>query len=123
MRSRSLFVALAGLLLALPAAAQARRPVVFDTASVRAVGTVVTVEGVVAQVKDRAQHGYAYLNFGAEYPRHTFSVWIPDSVAAKFGDLTRWQGKRLRATGLVWLQNNEWPAMTIVDPAMLAGVP
>jgi hypothetical protein len=123
MRSRTIAIALAGLVLAVPAAAQSRPTAVPDTAAFRSVGQVVTVEGRVAQVKDAAQHGYAYLNFHAPYPRHAFSVWIPDSVAAKFGDLKRWEGKRLRATGLVWLQNNEWPAMTIVDPTKLEGVP
>jgi hypothetical protein len=87
-----------------------------DSAARRAVGDTAAVVGVVAEVKDGAHHGYAYLNFGASYPQHTFSVWIPDSAMYRFGDLQRLTGKRVRATGLVWLQNNEWPAMTLVDP-------
>ncbi len=100
-------------LVAAPALAAQAVP---DTAARHAVGRSATVVGLVAQVKDRTHRGYAYLNFGAAYPQHTFSVWIPDSVSAKFGDLQRFQGKRVRATGEVWLQNNEWPAMTITDP-------
>ena len=94
-----------------------------DTAARRAVGATAVVVGTVAEVKDRAQHGYAYLNFSAPYPKHTFSVWIPDSAVHRFGDLQRFTGKRVRASGLVWLQNNEWPAMTIIDPKDLALVP
>ena len=94
-----------------------------DSAARRAVGGTAVVVGTVVQVKDRAQHGYAYLNFGAAYPEHTFSVWIPDSVVRRFGDLQRFSGRRVRASGLVWLQNNEWPAMTITDPKDLALVP
>jgi len=123
MRSHTIVVALVGLLVARPVVAQAASVIIPDTAAYKVVGQTVTIEGRVAQVKDRAHHGYAYLNFNAPYPGHSFSVWIPDSVAAKFGDLTRWEGKRLRATGLVWLQNNEWPAMTIVDPTKLEGAP
>ena len=123
MRSRSILLALVALVVPLPGAAQIRPAVVPDTAAFRSIGQVVTVEGRVAQVKDAAQHGYAYLNFNADYPGHSFSVWIPDTVAGRFGDLKRWEGKRLRATGLLWLQNNEWPAMTIVDPTQLEGVP
>jgi len=87
-----------------------------DTAARHAVGRSAVVVGVVAQVKDRSHRGYAYLNFGGAYPQHTFSVWIPDSVGTRFGDLQRFVGKRVRASGEVWLQNNEWPAMTITDP-------
>jgi hypothetical protein len=94
-----------------------------DSAARRVVGSTTSVVGVVAEVKDRAHHGYAYLNFGGGYPRHTFSVWIPDSAMSRFGDLQRFAGKRVRATGLVWLQNNEWPAMTLVDPKHLELLP
>jgi hypothetical protein len=94
-----------------------------DSAARRAVGSTAIVVGTVVEVKDRAHHGYAYLNFGAAYPKHTFSVWIPDSMLPRFGDLQRFTGKRVRATGLVWLQNNEWPAMTITDPKDLTAAP
>jgi hypothetical protein len=94
-----------------------------DSAARRAVGGTATVVGTVVQVKDSAQHGYAYLNFGGRYPQHTFSVWIPDSAMSRFGDLQRFRGKRVRATGLVWLQNNEWPAMTLTDPKDLEPAP
>jgi len=94
-----------------------------DSAARRVVGSTAQVVGTVVDVKDGAHHGYAYLNFGGPYPQHTFSVWIPDSVMHRFGDLQRFTGKRVRATGLVWLQNNEWPAMTLLDPKDLELLP
>ncbi|MEO6067720.1 MAG: hypothetical protein ABJB33_04695 [Gemmatimonadota bacterium] len=89
----------------------------------QAAGQVATVTGQVVQVKDHAHHGFAYLNFGGRYPDHTFSVLIPDSAVAKFGDLSRFEGHRARATGLVWLQDGKWPAMTLTDPAALELLP
>ena len=117
---RPLRTTLAFLLLLAPALPAQAIP---DTAARRAVGATATVVGTVVEVKDGAQHGYAYLNFGGRYPQHSFSVWIPDSAMQRFGDLQRFSGKRVRATGLVWLQNNEWPAMTLADPKALELIP
>ncbi len=81
------------------------------------------MEGTVAQVKDRAHHGFAYLNFGRAHPDESFAVLIPDSVVARFGDLTRFEGHRARATGMLWLQDAKYPAMTLTDPAALELLP
>ena len=94
-----------------------------DGAARGAIGQLVSVTGVVAQVKDHAHHGFAYLNFGARFPDMTFSVLIPDSSAGRFGDLTRFEGHRARATGTVWLQDGKTPAMTLTDPAALELLP
>jgi hypothetical protein len=99
-------------------------PLSVTDAGVRgAIGKVAAVSGPVAQVKTRAHHGFAYLNFGGRFPEHTFSVLIPDSVVARFGDLTRFEGHRARATGPVWLQDDKYPAMTLTDPAALELLP
>lgn len=79
--------------------------------------------GTVAQVKDRAHHGFAYLNFERPHPVESFAVLIPDSVVARFGDLTRFEGHRARATGTLWLQDGKYPAMTLTDPAALELLP
>ena len=94
-----------------------------DSAARQGVGQAATVTGTVAQVKDHSHDGTAYLNFGGRFPAHTFSVIIPGSAVAHFGDLTRFEGRRLRATGAVWLQDGKWPAMTVTDTAALAIVP
>lgn len=88
-----------------------------------ALGHLASVTGIVAQVKDHAHHGFAYLNFGRPHPDESFAVLIPDSVVVRFGDLTRFEGHRARATGLVWLQDEKYPAMTLTDPATLELLP
>ena len=92
---------------------------VSDSTARQAVGQVAVVTGQVVQVKDHPHHGFAYLNFGGRFPDHVFSVLIPDSVVSRFGDLNRFEGHRARATGLVWLQDEHWPAMTLSEPASL----
>jgi len=97
--------------------------VIADTAAHGAIGHSRRVDGLVAQVKAHAHHGFAYLNFGARFPDMTFSVLIPDSSVARFGDLVRFEGHRARATGTVWLQDGKTPAMTLTDPATLELLP
>jgi len=93
-----------------------------DTAAAHYVGRVVTIEGVIANVRIAAHRHMAYLNFGAAYPHQTLSAFVPDTVWQRFGDLTKWQGKRARVTGEVWLQEGRWPAVTVTDPARLVEV-
>lgn len=122
---RPMVLLLPALLLGCAAAPSAGGPAwttVVITTAARAhevVGQNATVVGTVAQVKTGAHHGHAYLNFGARHPDETFSVLIPDSVLARFGDLTRFEGHSARATGMVWLQDGRYPAMTLTDPATL----
>ena len=94
-----------------------------DSGARGAIGSRVSVTGPVAQVKAHSHDGTAYLNFGGRFPAHTFAVIIPDSAVARFGDLARFEGRRVRATGTVWLQDGKWPAMTVTDPAALEIVP
>jgi molybdate/tungstate transport system substrate-binding protein len=96
--------------------------IVPDTAAAHYVGRVVTIEGVVAKVKIAAHRHVAFLNFGADFPRQTLSAFVPDTVWQRFGDLTKWQGKRARVTGEVWLQDGRWPAVTVTDSARLVEV-
>lgn len=94
-----------------------------DSAARQGVGSRAAITGMVVQVKSRTHDGTAYLNFGGRYPAHAFSVIIPDTAVARFGDLTRFEGHRARATGLVWLQDGTYPAMTLTDPAALELLP
>lgn len=96
---------------------------VTDSAAARYIGKTVRVEGMVAQVKAHAHHGSAYLNFGRPHPDESFAVLIPDSLVSRFGDLTRFEGHRARATGTLWLQDGRYPAMTLTDPAALELLP
>ena len=97
--------------------------VVPDSAAARHVGREVTVEGTVARVKPSRHQRTILLNFGADYPNHTFSVWVTDSAAARLGGAPALAGRRVRATGTVWLQGGKWPAITVVDPARLVVAP
>jgi hypothetical protein len=111
-----------------PATAQSAPPVpaaqqLPDSAARRGVGQLVVITGRVVQVKSHTHMGSAYLNFGGRFPDHTFSVIIPDSALARFGDLTRFEGHIARARGTVFLQNDKWPAMTLTEPADLELVP
>ena len=108
---------------AMPAAAAAPSLTLADSTARQGLGQVATVTGTVAQVKDHSHDGTAYLNFGGRFPAHTFSVIIPGTAVARFGDLTRYEGRRVRATGTVWLQDGKWPAMTVTDTSALAIVP
>jgi hypothetical protein len=89
-------------------------PVVADTQAARHVGRTVTVQGRVANVKVSRHRATTFLNFGRPYPDHSFSAWIPDSLADRFGDVESLAGKLLRVTGTVWMQDGKWPAMTLV---------
>ena len=98
-------------------------PVVSDRDAARYIGRMAVVTGTVAQVKDHARHGFAYLNFARPHPDETFAVLIPDSVVGRFGDLTRFEGHQARVTGRLWLQDGRWPAITLTDPAALELLP
>jgi hypothetical protein len=108
---------------AVPGVTRMAPQVISDSAARQAIGRTGSVEGFVAQVKDHAHHGVAYLNFGARFPDQTFSVLIPDSSVSRFGDLMRFEGHRARATGALWLQDGKTPAMTLTDPASLELLP
>ena len=124
MRSLAFLLLTGALACASPSVPGGVMPVlVTDSASARYIGRMARVEGTVAQVKDRAHHGFAYLNFGRPHPDESFSVLIPDSVVARFGDLTRFEGHRARATGTLWLQDGEYPAVTLTHPAALVLLP
>src|SRR5690242_14008303 len=86
-----------------------------DSNAKEGLGARVVVTGPVAQAKSHTHDGTGYLNFGGRFPAQTFSVIIPDTAMARFGDLTRFEGHRVRVTVTVWLQNGTSPAMTITD--------
>jgi hypothetical protein len=97
-----------------PVAAQEQVPsVVPDTLAGSHVNQRITVEGRVANVKVGRHHGTTFLNFRFPYPDHSFSAWIPDSVAGQFPAVERLAGRTVRVTGTVWMQDDKWPAITL----------
>jgi hypothetical protein len=90
--------------------------VVPDTAAARYVGQRVTVEGLVATVKVSAHRHTTYLNFRFPYPDHSFSAWIADTLASRFPAPAELERRRVRVTGVVWMQDGKWPAVTLERP-------
>jgi hypothetical protein len=88
--------------------------VVADTQAIHHVGEVVTVEGRIANVHVGAHRKTTYLNFRFPYPEHSFSAWIPDSVVGAFPGLAALEGRTVRVTGKVWMQDGKWPAITLL---------
>ncbi len=96
--------------------------VVPDTAAARYVGQRVTVEGLVATVKVSAHRHTTYLNFRFPYPDHSFSAWIADTLASRFPAPAELERRRVRVTGVVWMQDGKWPAVTLERPEDLVVV-
>ena len=90
--------------------------VVPDTTAARYVGQRVTVEGLVATVKVSAHRHTTYLNFRFPYPDHSFSAWIADTLASRFPAPAELERRRVRVTGVVWMQDGKWPAVTLERP-------
>lgn len=64
------------------------------------VGETVTVEGVVTKITE-SRKGNIFLNFGGNYPKEIFNVFVPASsglLRAEFGAL---EGQKVRVTGKV----------------------
>jgi hypothetical protein len=97
--------------------------VVPDTAAARYVGQRVTVEGLVATVKVASHRHTTFLNFRLPYPDHSFSAWIADTLASRFPAPAELERRRVRVTGVVWMQDGKWPAMTLERPEDLVIVP
>jgi hypothetical protein len=90
--------------------------VVPDSAAARYVGQRVTVEGLVATVKVAAHRHTTFLNFRFPYPDHSFSAWIADTLASRFPAPAELERRRVRVTGVVWMQDGKWPAVTLERP-------
>jgi len=99
------FLTLAGLLvgsLSITVLAQTLT-VIPDSEAGQHVGQHITVEGVVVKVFT-SKNGNTFLNFGAAYPRQTFTGWIPkDSPVAGDAALSSLEGKRVKITGTIEL--------------------
>ena len=93
--------------------------VVPDTAAARYVGQRVTVEGPVASVKVATHRHTTYINFRFPYPEHSFSAWIADTLASTFPSPAELEHRRIRVTGVVWMQDGKWPAVTLERPSDL----
>jgi hypothetical protein len=94
--------------------------VVSDTLAAQHIGELVTVEGTVHDVHVSSRRGMSFMNFGGAFPNISFSAHVPDSVSARFPGLPGLGGKRVRVTGRIWLQDEQFPAITVTDPTQVA---
>jgi DNA/RNA endonuclease YhcR with UshA esterase domain len=81
------------------APAEDRKPI-FDSDASKHVGETVSVRGLVAGVYT-SKSNTTFINFGAAYPRHTFSAVIFPSAISRFTDPKKWNGKVITVTGLI----------------------
>ena len=66
--------------------------------------------------------GTTFLNFGAAYPKQTFTAVIFRSAASLFPNPQQWEGKRVRVTGKVRLYRDR-PEIILAASSQLAAAP
>ncbi len=94
---------------------------VSDREAAAHVGAVVTVVGTVASVKT-SRAGNIYLNFGADYPRQTFSAVVLRPRGAWTVGLDTLAGRRVAVTGRVERYRGQ-PQIRLERPEQLAPAP
>jgi DNA/RNA endonuclease YhcR with UshA esterase domain len=121
MKSRVLFAGVLAGLVAVVGQAPGQQRVVRDSEAGFHVGESVTVEGTVANVRV-TRSGTTFLNFGAAYPKQTFTAVIFSSVAGRFPNPQQWEGKRVRVSGKVRLYRDR-PEVVLEASSQLAAAP
>jgi DNA/RNA endonuclease YhcR with UshA esterase domain len=121
MRLQVLLPAILAGVFAVVGEAPAQQRVVRDSEAASHVGESVTVEGTVASVHV-TRSGTTFLNFGAAYPKQTFTAVIFPSVASLFPNPQQWEGKRVRITGQVRLYRDR-PEIVLEASSQLAAAP
>jgi DNA/RNA endonuclease YhcR with UshA esterase domain len=95
--------------------------VIRDSEAASYIGQTLTVEGTVASVHT-TRSGTTFLNFGAAYPKQTFTAVIFRSGASQFSNPQQWEGKRVRITGKVRLYRDR-PGIVLESPSQLTLAP
>jgi hypothetical protein len=81
------------------------------------IGEVASVQGLVFGVHT-SRGGATYINFGAPYPRNTFTAVIFASDAGTVTPLAALQGARVQVTGRIALYQGK-PEIVLKNPAQL----
>jgi hypothetical protein len=110
-----------GALWALPALASAlsAQTPIRAADAVRHLGRRVTVEDIVAQVRDSRSGDTTFLNFGAPYPRQALSALVLARNRELFPGLPQWRNKRVRVTGTVVAGETGKPIIVCETPGQL----
>jgi DNA/RNA endonuclease YhcR with UshA esterase domain len=101
--------------------APSQQLVIRDSEAASHVGETVTVEGTVASVHVTRSRT-TFLNFGAAYPKQTFTAVVFSSAASQFPNPQQWDGKRVRVTGKVRLYRDR-PEIVLEASSQLATPP
>lgn len=81
------------------------------------VGEIASVVGLVEQVSS-SKKGTQFLNFDGKYPDAPFTAVVFASDAAAVGDVTKYEGKRVTATGKITLYHGT-PEIIVKSPEAL----
>ncbi len=100
--------------------AHGQQPVIRDSEAVSHVGQTVTVEATASVHVTRS--GTTFLNFGAAYPKQTFTAVIFSSAVSQFPNPQQWEGKRVRVSGKVRLYRGR-PEIILESTSQLAAAP
>ena len=101
--------------------ARPQQVVIPDSGAASHVGQTVTVEGTVANVHV-TRSGTTFLNFGAAYPKQTFTAVIFRSAASLFPNPQQWESKRVRVTGKVRLYRDR-PEIVLEASSQVSAAP
>jgi DNA/RNA endonuclease YhcR with UshA esterase domain len=81
------------------------------------VGEFATVEGRVVEVNESAA-GNVFVNFGAPYPKNTFTAFVSASDTRWFFNLPRLKGTTVQVTGDIRFYQGK-PEIVLTKPAQL----
>jgi hypothetical protein len=88
-----------------------------DAEAIGHVGEQATVVGTVVSVHT-SRSGNTFLNFGADYPRQTFTAALLDPHHPQAARLVELKGKRVRVHGLIRLYHGQ-PEIVIQEPSQV----
>ena len=80
-------------------------------------GEEATVVGTVVSVHT-SKNGNTFLNFGADYPRQTFTAALLDPHHPQAARLQELKGRRVRVHGLIRLYHGQ-PEIVIQEPSQV----
>lgn len=92
-----------------------------DSAAQQHVGEEAIVTGRIV-ASGKSKQGNQYFNFGAKFPKQTFSAVIKAPDVEKFGDLTRFDGKLVSVRGKIDLHNDK-PEIVLTSPEQITILP
>jgi DNA/RNA endonuclease YhcR with UshA esterase domain len=82
------------------------------------VGEIVTVEGVVSEVRHAASGKVTFIDIGGRYPNNAFAAVIFAEDESKFPNVDSLEGKTVDVSGAITLYKNR-PEIILNDPRQI----